>query len=512
MVGFVSSGFCTGVVYGGERKRVCGGRRVVVHGKVDGGDGGEENSGKGVVESAREFLLGLRRLAGLEQRSRLDNFENDVLGLQFSSVVSERDDEDRGDEQGPPTVLVVGATGRTGRIIVRKLLLRGFRVRALVRDLFSSTLDLLGSGVDFVKGDLRNPQSLAQAVIEVDKVVCCVGTDSRDEAEDVELEGVKNLIRVFEDSRYLDFGREGSTKTSLFKFGRGTDVLAWRNIEDHSAPSVYNPSQFRFDQNRFKHAIFTGRVLDRYNGSATVGANLGERGACLWDSSGLILRVIGDGKVYSVILKAGKIQYISSFSTVEGKWITVRLPFSTFKPMRPRLGQLTDPAEEKLLVRSEIEEIQIRYQKPEVSPEKDEGRFYLALDYIKAYRTQEEPDFVFVSSAEVAVTKQGEEANVRFKTRAEDYLRESGLTYCIIRPGTLTDQPGGRRALLLQQDSEASQGQISRADLAEVCVSSLLDPRACNLTFEAFESRYAPTASVPTKELSLLFERLRPNV
>ena len=30
-------------------------------------------------------------------------------------------------------VLVVGATGRVGRIVVRKLLLRGYTVRALVR-------------------------------------------------------------------------------------------------------------------------------------------------------------------------------------------------------------------------------------------------------------------------------------------------------------------------------------------------------------------------------------------
>eukprot|EP00967_Tisochrysis_lutea_P046090 scaffold55923_cov25-Tisochrysis_lutea.AAC.1 len=43
-----------------------------------------------------------------------------------------------------PQVLVVGATGRTGLIIVRKLLLRGFRVAVLVRSLSTDTLNRLG--------------------------------------------------------------------------------------------------------------------------------------------------------------------------------------------------------------------------------------------------------------------------------------------------------------------------------------------------------------------------------
>ena len=45
-----------------------------------------------------------------------------------------------------PLVLVVGATGRMGRIIVRKLVLQGFRVAVLVRSLSTETLNLLGSG------------------------------------------------------------------------------------------------------------------------------------------------------------------------------------------------------------------------------------------------------------------------------------------------------------------------------------------------------------------------------
>ena len=38
-------------------------------------------------------------------------------------------------------VLVVGATGRIGRIVVRKLLLRGYSVRALVRGTSAEALE-----------------------------------------------------------------------------------------------------------------------------------------------------------------------------------------------------------------------------------------------------------------------------------------------------------------------------------------------------------------------------------
>ena len=53
---------------------------------------------------------------------------------------------------------------RAGRIIVRKLLLRGFRVAVLVRSLSSETLNLLGSGVSYSYGDMTDYKSLLDAM------------------------------------------------------------------------------------------------------------------------------------------------------------------------------------------------------------------------------------------------------------------------------------------------------------------------------------------------------------
>jgi len=66
-------------------------------------------------------------------------------------------------------VLVTGATGFIGSHLTRVLVARGCRVRALVRP--DSRLDeLKGLSVDVVRGDLRDPASLARAVDGVRRV------------------------------------------------------------------------------------------------------------------------------------------------------------------------------------------------------------------------------------------------------------------------------------------------------------------------------------------------------
>ncbi|KAE8700591.1 HCF173 protein [Hibiscus syriacus] len=62
------------------------------------------------------------------------------------------------------TVIVVGVTSRIGRIIVRKLMLRGYTVKALVRKADQVVLDMLPRSVEIVIGDVGDPSSLQAAV------------------------------------------------------------------------------------------------------------------------------------------------------------------------------------------------------------------------------------------------------------------------------------------------------------------------------------------------------------
>ena len=112
-------------------------------------------------------------------------------------------------EPGPPaarpqpavvtgTVLVAGATGRTGRRVVAQLRDRGYRVRAFVRD-EERARARLGGDLDYVVGDVRVPEALTTAFDGVDGVISAIGSSGRAQdpsntPEAVDYNGVRNLV------------------------------------------------------------------------------------------------------------------------------------------------------------------------------------------------------------------------------------------------------------------------------------------------------------------------------
>ncbi|WP_416968083.1 SDR family oxidoreductase [Streptomyces sp. 4F14] len=91
----------------------------------------------------------------------------------------------------PLTVLVVGATGSIGRLVVAECLARGHTTRALVRDPVRARLPL---GVGLVTGDLTRPETLAGAVAGVDAIVLAHGSGAGSSPETVDYAGVRNLL------------------------------------------------------------------------------------------------------------------------------------------------------------------------------------------------------------------------------------------------------------------------------------------------------------------------------
>ncbi|QEE25137.1 SDR family oxidoreductase [Rhodanobacter glycinis] len=69
-------------------------------------------------------------------------------------------------------VLVLGATGGTGRLIVRDAAAKGHSVVALVRSIASADLP----GADVIEGDARNEATIARALDGCDAVVSALGT------------------------------------------------------------------------------------------------------------------------------------------------------------------------------------------------------------------------------------------------------------------------------------------------------------------------------------------------
>jgi uncharacterized protein YbjT (DUF2867 family) len=94
------------------------------------------------------------------------------------------------------TVLVVGATGSIGRLVVQEAVRQGYVVRALARDPDKARRLLPKAQV--IGGDLTRPETLRAAVDGVDAVVFTHGSEGggKAAAEGVDYGGVSNVLRA----------------------------------------------------------------------------------------------------------------------------------------------------------------------------------------------------------------------------------------------------------------------------------------------------------------------------
>jgi uncharacterized protein YbjT (DUF2867 family) len=94
----------------------------------------------------------------------------------------------------PRTVLVVGATGSIGRLVVAEAIAQGYATRALLRD--PGKARQLAADVQIVVGDVTRPDTLPAAVEGVDAVVFTHGSAGagRVGAETVDYGGVRNVL------------------------------------------------------------------------------------------------------------------------------------------------------------------------------------------------------------------------------------------------------------------------------------------------------------------------------
>jgi uncharacterized protein YbjT (DUF2867 family) len=76
-------------------------------------------------------------------------------------------------------------------------------------------------------------------------------------------------------------------------------------------------------------------------------------------------------------------------------------------------------------------------------------------------------------------------ASLPSRRDAERAVRESGLSWTIVRPTWLTDDPPGAHAITLTQDPYAD-GMLARSDLAATLVAAVDEPLARGKTFAAF--------------------------
>lgn len=94
--------------------------------------------------------------------------------------------------------LVVGATGETGRRIVRVLVAKGIPVKALVRDR-TKAQEILPNPVELVVGDVLKRDTIEAAIGDCTVLVCATGAQPSFDPTgpyQVDYEGTKNLVDV----------------------------------------------------------------------------------------------------------------------------------------------------------------------------------------------------------------------------------------------------------------------------------------------------------------------------
>lgn len=92
------------------------------------------------------------------------------------------------------TVLVVGATGSIGRLVVEVAHEKGYTVRALVRD--PAKARQFSDEVQIIRGDVTRPDTLGPAVNGIDAVIFALGSDGLGKvgAETIDYGGVRNVL------------------------------------------------------------------------------------------------------------------------------------------------------------------------------------------------------------------------------------------------------------------------------------------------------------------------------
>jgi len=129
----------------------------------------------------------------------------------------------------PLTVLVVGATGSIGRLVVDEAIRQGHKVRVLVRDLRRASK--LPAGAQRVVGDLTLPDTLAAAVDGIDAIVFTHGADGGGKAgaEHVSYGGVRNVLAALRGRkvRVALMTAIGVTNRTG-SYNRGTEAHDWK--------------------------------------------------------------------------------------------------------------------------------------------------------------------------------------------------------------------------------------------------------------------------------------------
>lgn len=136
----------------------------------------EDSSGQNIIGNINPYALGRQARRAFDSVwGQLENITSPTKSYVFDDVLDPSLQLEASPQAANTKVLVVGATGRVGKILIRKLLLRGYKVRAMIRrreGIRESREDIEGlpAAVELFWGDVGELKDCQKAGKGVDKV------------------------------------------------------------------------------------------------------------------------------------------------------------------------------------------------------------------------------------------------------------------------------------------------------------------------------------------------------
>ena len=236
------------------------------------------------------------------------------------------------------TILVGGATGRQGNAVVDELLMRGYKVRGLTRNLESKRAQrVTAKGIELVRGDYGDPDSLRAAMQGVEQVFFYSGFSSNEVEEGrnviaaAKASGIKHLIYSSGAASAPGIGMEGASmmQVELAIVESGISHTVFRPV---AFMENYDPLKADTVKNGFRDSRGPDRML-YFIAIRDIGFFVAEAFQNPDEWQGKALNIAGDLMTVS--------EYVATVSRVMGRDIAYHhLPLEEYleifpKPMRP---------------------------------------------------------------------------------------------------------------------------------------------------------------------------------
>lgn len=440
------------------------------------------------------------------------------------------------------SVLVIGATGKSGVEIVDELLMAG---RNVVVAACNETKAMETFGPAYTKQwkdslfirlgvDVTNPDTLTAELYDgVSQLVSSIGPSFSNPlmtAEAVDYKGNINIIESMK--KHSSSLLEAQESRNIVNFDQeNREIDQWSRLDDvlmgGSSSSCWKSVSWGNEGGDF--CRWGGQLVT--TGGGFCGTVIKDIKFDVTGFDGISLRVRGDGNRYKFRLKPdsaesnrNEFQYQASFDTTAGCWTTVHLPFDSFVSVKRNNVDYSSPEVNKVTAASgrmaSLGLVLSRFEFNErPNPRCTPGSFQLDVADIDLYRSTR-PAVVMVSSAgterinklaspeeratDIPIVQLNPQGILHWKYMAEEALRFSGLDYTVIRATGLATAPAApaegsdglegtppskdhilrskRRIEAAQGDSLS--GRITRRELAEVVAASLDNAHSSGKTFE----------------------------